>query len=273
MDTEPFPVHKANKEKHITMKKILSLTTLLLIVISSTAQETSESLLGGGRIWTTRSISTAPPDYGGYTEFTETKLEGAIVVDDISFWQVNERTRLAEEGQFGQWESKNEYIGQKDNKVYLYFKNTNTMFPVMDFSLHVGDTYRQYEGSGQSHIEYVVTAVSDTILNNSSDQIARKCIHLRSMDYQDVWIEGVGSVTTGIYGSYSVGFHGCQTTLMKCIDGNDLLFQSEDVSTSIYTVESSKPSKGTIFDLQGRRINSHPAKGIYIRDGRKVIVK
>lgn len=116
------------------MKKILSFTIILLTVINATAREASESLFTGSKIWTTRSISTAPPDYGGYTEFTETKLEGTIVVDDISFMQVHERSRLAEEEQFGLWELRDEYIGQKDNKVYLYFKSSNTMFPVMDFS-------------------------------------------------------------------------------------------------------------------------------------------
>ena len=56
------------------MKKILSFTIILLTVINATAREASESLFTGSKIWTTRSISTAPPDYGGYTEFTETKL-------------------------------------------------------------------------------------------------------------------------------------------------------------------------------------------------------
>ena len=98
-------------------------------------------------------------------------------------------------------------------------------------------------------------------------------IHLSSMHYQDVWIEGIGSVITGIYGSFIVGFHGSRTSLKKCVNGNDILYQSEDFSTSVNIVEQSQQSDGTIYDLQGRRINSLPVKGIYIRDGRKYVVK
>ena len=256
------------------MKKILILAVILLTVIRVTAQENNESLVSECKIWTTRNISTTPPDHGGSTDYCETKLEGAIVVDGISLAQVHERTRFVEEEQFGQWESHDEYIGQKGDKIYLYFKSTNTMFPVMDFSLKVGDTFRQYDDSSQKNqIEYVVTAVSDTILYNSSAPIARKCIHLRSMHYEDVWIEGVGSVTTGIYGTYSVGFHGSRTSLMKCVDGNDLLYLSEDFITSVHMVEQSKLTMGIFYDLQGRRINGQPKAGIYIRDGKKVVVK
>jgi hypothetical protein len=258
------------------MKKILTFAIILLVVISVNAQETGESLLRGGIVWTTRNISTTPPGYGGYTEYSEIKLEGMIAVDDISFVQIHERSRLAEEEQFGQWKSRDEYIGQKGDKVYLYFKSTDTMFPVMDFSLKVGDTYRQLDGSrGGYHDEYVVTAVSDTILYNSTDPIARKCIHLQGMYYQDVWIEGVGSVTTGIYGSYSVGFHGCRTTLMKCVDGNDLLYQFEDETNGFECAVPQEQSKDAcVFSLTGQQLTSKPSQpGVYIQNGRKVVIK
>jgi hypothetical protein len=256
------------------MKKILTLAFFLLAALSATAQENNESLVSGCKIWTTRSISTTPPAYGGSTDYCETKLEGTMVVDGISFAQVHERTRFAEEEQFGQWESRNKYVGQKGDKVYLYFKSSNTMIPVMDFSLKAGDTFRQYDDSSQrNQTEYVVTAVSDTILHNTSAPIARKCIHLRSTHYEDVWIEGVGSVTTGIYGTYGVSFHGSRTSLMKCVDGNALLYLFEDFSTPVHAVEQSRPSTGIFYDLQGRRISGQPKAGIYIRDGRKVVVR
>ncbi len=47
---------------------------------------------------------------------------------------------------------------------------------------------------------------------------------------------------------------------------------SSDGSTAIDEIESDKSSNGEWFDLSGRRVE-HPVKGIYIKDGRKVIIK
>ena len=43
-------------------------------------------------------------------------------------------------------------------------------------------------------------------------------------------------------------------------------------NTGIAISELSQKSAGTCFDLQGRRV-AKPAKGLYINNGRKVIVK
>ena len=42
--------------------------------------------------------------------------------------------------------------------------------------------------------------------------------------------------------------------------------------TAIDEVPNDKSSNGDWFDLSGRRVE-HPVKGIYIKDGRKVIIK
>jgi len=35
----------------------------------------------------------------------------------------------------------------------------------------------------------------------------------------------------------------------------------------------SAEADSTLFDLQGRRLKARPAKGVYIRDGRKHVVR
>ena len=50
----------------------------------------------------------------------------------------------------------------------------------------------------------------------------------------------------------------------------------KDHGTGINEIQDSKSkiqNEGAIFDLQGRRISSKPARGIYIRNGRKVVIK
>ena len=44
-----------------------------------------------------------------------------------------------------------------------------------------------------------------------------------------------------------------------------------EYSTNISEIKSSTSSTNQVFDLQGRKIFSNPSKGIYIKDGKKVI--
>jgi len=54
---------------------------------------------------------------------------------------------------------------------------------------------------------------------------------------------------------------------------NIKLFLDKDIAaTGIQNVNTVKANDGAIFDLQGRRVNK-PAKGLYIIDGKKVMVK
>ena len=47
---------------------------------------------------------------------------------------------------------------------------------------------------------------------------------------------------------------------------------SSDGPTAIEEVVNDKSSNGEWFDLSGRKVN-RPTKGLYIKDGRKIIVK
>ena len=45
------------------------------------------------------------------------------------------------------------------------------------------------------------------------------------------------------------------------------------IPSGITIKDSQTASQGTLFDLQGRKLQSKPARGIYIKDGKKVLVK
>lgn len=50
-------------------------------------------------------------------------------------------------------------------------------------------------------------------------------------------------------------------------------YKYEDLSSGIETVESRVQTDGALFDLQGRRVTAPHCKGIYLQNGRKVIIK
>ena len=55
-------------------------------------------------------------------------------------------------------------------------------------------------------------------------------------------------------------------------DAEVLLQINGDLEDAIKKTEADLTGQGTIFDLSGRQV-SRPAKGIYIKDGKKVVLK
>ena len=48
---------------------------------------------------------------------------------------------------------------------------------------------------------------------------------------------------------------------------------NNEYSTGVDNVRMTSPSKGEIYDLQGRKLLSQPSKGLYISDGQKIYAK
>jgi hypothetical protein len=102
---------------------------------------------------------------------------------------------------------------------------------------------------------------------------------IRYQYFVDVWIEGVGSwgsnpfaaKTTSpkpdpIFGSYYV--------VVSCIIDEKCLFDYDwmVIPSSVQETEKSIP-KGSIYDLSGRKVQGKPQKGVYIQNGKKVVIK
>ena len=89
-----------------------------------------------------------------------------------------------------------------------------------------------------------------------------------------IWIEGVGSCMGPFLPWYP------QITidnyLFYCKEGGKVIFTSwdySDIGTSVPAgiMKTDGYEEGLLFDLQGRRVDAEPQKGIYIRNGRKVV--
>jgi hypothetical protein len=64
---------------------------------------------------------------------------------------------------------------------------------------------------------------------------------------------------------------GNYNSLVACEVNGEVIYQS---ATSIQGIKSSNlNSDGAIYDLQGRRLSSLPAKGLYIQNGKKRMVR
>ena len=207
---------------------------------------------------------------------SETKLCGDTIIDGIHFKRKYERGWLKGEKKPDEWTATDEYIGQNLGKVYMYSNKLKRAKIDMDFSLSEGDTFTccGYEDNDERQT-FLVTGIEQKW--GFEDLVRKKFIYLQSKDNPDItdtWIEGIGSMTTGITGTSHLIPDGSACKLTLHTWGDIILHVAEDFSTSVRTVEQAKHSEATIYDLQGRKIaNSQLKPGIYIRDGRKYVVK
>lgn len=90
-----------------------------------------------------------------------------------------------------------------------------------------------------------------------------------------IWVEGIGSNVGPFFPWWPLQPQ--HAFVMRCSVDQTLIFGSSDFyqySTAIQSVRSRlQNDNGAIFDLHGRRLFSILAKGVYIQNGKKVIVK
>ncbi len=181
--------------------------------------------------WTMVYMTTRPPEEDLQTfNYKQIKFGSALEVDGMTFKQMV--CSNWENGQNGpeDWKETEEYLGEADGKVYLYNQHFKNTVKIMDFTLQVGDTYLQKQmGDSNHYMDFIVTAVTDTVIATSSDKTPRKCLYLSrpgSTDIDDVWIEGIGSLVGGVYGSLVQLMGGSIPSLRKCQKDGQTLYEA-----------------------------------------------
>ena len=142
---------------------------------------------------------------------------------------------------------------------------------VFDFSLNVGDNYMGLPIKSVDTIE-----VKGRQYRRLS--FGLKTGYGKEKDY--CWVEGIGSSLFGIYnGIYPPTLSSGITdhSVLSVYDGDELIFEEDDFMapavTAIKTVTRDESENSAFYDLQGRRLTDTPQRGVYIRGGRKYVVK
>ena len=155
-------------------------------------------------------------------------------------------------------------LREADGKVFLRYNDKEEL--LFDFTLEIGDTF------WGDQVEDV-----DTVCTTGGLYLRRQ--HLN----YDVWVEGIGgpdgplrNATSRTNGVFSVN-------LLSVYEGDNCIFTADDFSAPAvhgttdnrsFPQASPQPVTAPFFDLQGRRLSGTPARnGLYIKDGRKVVVR
>ena len=184
-----------------------------------------------GKEWTMASLGTVGPEYQHTFSYQQIKLGSAIEVDGITFKQIVKSSWQYDQDGPTNWKETTEYVGEADGKVYIYNQQTKNTVQVMDFTLKVGDTYRQTltGDPNDGYWDFVVTAVKDTVIATSVDKTPRRCLYLSwsdSKETDDVWIEGIGSLYGGVQGAYGRVKAGAISMLRICKADEQTLYEA-----------------------------------------------
>ena len=264
------------------MRKYLLLLFMFLFTMLH-AQKTFQSVLQDGLVWEMEHAGFVYPDKIMEFSYRELVLLDDTLIDDIPFKRVYGQT-LTDKGELVRTPC-GYLIGQKDGRVYQYEdyeleeKWVQRYYPIMDFSLTAGDEFSMLMEEPYDDEEpifelqrFKVMDVSDTVIVGSTYKHPRRCLYVKRLfnSYEDCWVEGIGSLKCGITGRrwFTIG----RERLIRCSHDDEVLYCTEK-TTHIADVSATKRTfgKSAVFDLQGRRLNAVPTRGMYIKDGRKYV--
>lgn len=195
-------------------------------------------------------------------------------------------------------------VFEKERCAYYVSKNETTPVAWRDFSLKrggkvsVGCSDRWRSETNQKETESYQAWEEMTI---QKDGYSFHAIRLAAGDWyqlsqsdrtlgpNSLWIEGIGSFISPMTDSYinPMGAIGETRQLQECTAGNRVLYRNPDyIPTNIHNIPEDPiithhSSNHQYYDLSGRRVSvssdssvsSVLPKGVYIRDGKKVVVK
>lgn len=212
------------------MKKLLFLFILMLSTMLASADSFYHPLLKDNKEWTMAYLGAVPPEYQHTFSYEQIKLGSALEVNGMTFKQIVSLSWWYNQDGPSNWKETDEYLGEADGKVYLYNQKSLNTVQIMDFTLQVGDTYRQMQmGDPNDYMDFVVMAVTDTVIATSSDKTPRKCLYLSrpgTTNINDVWIEGIGSLVGGVRGGYEQLMAGAIPTLRSCQQDGQTLYEA-----------------------------------------------
>ena len=191
---------------------------------------TYRPMIEDNKEWTMAYMGAVPPEYQHTFSYEQIKLGSALEVDGMTFKQIVSSSWWNDQDGPSNWTETDEYLGEADGKMYLYNKKSQNTVQIMDFTLQVGDTYRQMQmGDPNDYMDFVVTAVTDTVIATSIDKTPRKCLYLSRpglTTIDDVWIEGIGSLVGGVYGALEHLKVGAIPSLRKCQKDGQILYEA-----------------------------------------------
>ena len=252
------------------MKRALFLILIIAFPSITLAEDEHENLLNSDIIWVIGYFSP----YDEHVSYIESKLGGDTLIGNIVFKKRFEKVLNQGEERVQEWKATDYFVGQNGGEVYYYDKSSNKEPQLlMDFSAKSGTIIPYIFGGMPSILR--IENVSDTVFICSTDKQTRRCIYVRGIETNesDIWVEGIGSIKYGIESFFLEPITGGIPILVKCYKGDIIMYENPFPTNSNHPINQNRVKYFTLYNLQGQRVESALRKGVYIQNGKKVVIK
>lgn len=270
------------------MKRLFIFLFLIAFFFQMNAQNNYRPFVEEGKTWN-YIIYTNKTKYDEetgkkiYVEFpARLIMKGDTIVDGTEYKKVIHES----EEDWLDWEeeeSKNLYavVREEGKKVYLryfydYGSPPSREVLIYDFGLNIGDSFAEdFHGTGYDLFSTKLK------LESIEEKDGKRIFFFSTNDSYNPkrqWMEGAG-------GRYGLGLEevfenptciDCTLyfpTLVSCALGDEVLCSFDKEGNVVLGVEEVKADVNKdkfVYDLQGRRLNAEPERGVYIKNGKKI---
>ena len=196
------------------MKRKVLLISMMLAIVSNMAAQDPIAL--EGKEWNIRT------NHHIYYFDIRMWIEGDTIIDNIACKKLYKHTKQLWDG--GEELLEVYYCRQEGGK---YYQNGELMF---DFDMQIGDDFYLNEFFQESDIAYTVTHVGDTTL---LDGIKRKYLKMAVKEHgtikynsNDIWVEGIGSLSMGGILSNLFNGEGQFIDLQRCLYDGTVIYRT-----------------------------------------------
>ena len=170
-----------------------------------------------------------------YTNDVFMWIEGDTIVEDIRYKKLYKQTRNVKDSSMGTIEVG--YCRQEGDK---YYQDGKLMF---DFGLGEGDMFATSTENEEAGFFYTVVSIGDTLLLDGLPRkymvIAPSYEGMIKSNHTDIWIEGIGSLSMGIFENDFYYMGGLKKEL-QCCSYNDIYIYKKKEESKTYLVTEGK---------------------------------
>ena len=250
--------------------------------------------LKDGKTWNCRLVEPVDENNNGYWLTTDYSLvlSGDTVVGDKTYKKMYRKPTMM----VREYYKPAELAGKKDT---LQVTGESTLWPELwreeGRKVYVYAMYAGIEGTELLRYDFSsltpgqtvdICGIPTGILSIDTISLFEKdfrCFHVGLQGYPDsydrVWIEGVGH-PNGPFRVYGAEVNdGRQYTLFSCYEDGVCIYSAEEYEKTTLSVPNTQhlspitQHPSALYDLQGRKVTGTVTRGIYVKNGKKVVVK
>ena len=191
----------------------------------------SDPIATDGKKWHIR--TQVPYIDDRYTTDVFMWVEGDTIVDGISCKKLYKQTRNVKDSSMGTIEVG--YCRQEGDK---YYQDGKLMF---DFGLGVGDMFATSTDNEEAGFFYTVVSIGDTLLLDGLPRkymvIAPSYEGMTKSNHTDIWVEGIGSLSMGIFENDFYYMDGLKKELQCCSYNGIYIYKKKEESKTYLVTE------------------------------------